>query len=281
MAPVVAIASGKGGTGKTTVAVNMAAASTSPVTLLDCDVEEPNVHLFLKPERTKKERFTVSSPTVDLDACTGCEACREFCRFNAVVVISGKPTFFTDLCHSCGGCAMVCPEKAIHEVPRQVGHVESGVWKHVAVVHGCLDVGEAMSPPLIRQVRARGGRKGTVLIDAPPGTSCPVVTAVQGVDFVVLVTEPTPFGLNDLRMAVDMVRALGSRVGVIVNRADMGDKAVFDFCSAENIPLLGQIPYDRSLAEICSHGKVAAEIVPGYRRLFSSLLEKTIQEAGR
>lgn len=276
----IAVASGKGGTGKTTVATNMAVAYGQPVMLLDCDVEEPNAHLFLKPKWEESSQVFVLNPAFDDDLCSGCGKCLEHCRFNAIGIFGGKPMLFPELCHSCGACVRTCPDGAIHEAPRAIGVVEWGSSGNVRLVHGRLDVGEAKSPPLINEVRRRGG-DGLVIIDAPPGTSCPVIAAVNGADYLVLVTEPTPFGLNDLELAVGMAKVLHLRVGVVVNRADIGDARIRDFCASAGIPILEELAYDAQVARAYSRGEIASLALPDYRRRFAHLLSRIGEEANR
>lgn len=260
----IAIASGKGGTGKTTVAVNLAcvlADNGQTVQYLDCDVEEPNGHIFLKPEITATEPVGIPVPVVDEKKCTGCRKCAEVCQYHAIAVLK-KPLVFAELCHGCGGCALVCPERAIHEENRTIGVVETGRADGVAFVQGRLNVGEPMAPPLIRVVKKKAIANGVAIMDAPPGTSCPVVATVRDADYVLLVTEPTPFGLNDLRLAVKMIRQLEVPHGVIINRADSGDRRVRDFCAGEKIPVLLEIPDDRRVAEAYSRGQMAVRVLP-------------------
>ena len=260
----IAIASGKGGTGKTTVAVNLAcvlADSGQTVQYLDCDVEEPNGHIFLKPEITATEPVGIPVPVVDEKKCTGCRKCAEVCQYHAIAVLK-KPLVFAELCHGCGGCALVCPERAIREENRTIGVVETGRANGVAFAQGRLNVGEPMAPPLIRAVKKKAIAEGVAIMDAPPGTSCPVVATVRDADYVLLVTEPTPFGLNDLRLAVEMIRQLGVPHGVVINRADSGDRRVRDFCMAETIQILLEIPDDRRVAEAYSRGHMAVRVLP-------------------
>ena len=270
----IAIASGKGGTGKTTIAVNLAKSLGENVQLLDCDVEEPNSHIFLHPVISQVEDVNVSIPDVDLSKCTFCGKCQEICQFNAIVVIKNNVLVFPELCHSCAGCWLVCPENCIAQKERVVGVTEEGGNSDVKFVDGRLDVGEVMSPPLIRSVKSKMANNRIVIIDAPPGTSCPVIEAVRGSDFVILVTEPTPFGLHDLVLAVEVVRALGISFGVVINRSDIGDNKVREYCDSENIQILLEIPNDRKIAEAYSRGKIIIDIYPEYRKRFLDLYEK-------
>jgi MinD superfamily P-loop ATPase len=272
----VAVASGKGGTGKTTVAVNLALTLDGPVELLDCDVEEPNAHLFLRPRWTSTRTVSVPVPEVDERLCTACGACGSACRFHAIVSLKTQPLVFPELCHGCGACALACPVRGIREVPRVVGVLESGQSEGIRFVHGRLKVGVAMSGPLIRAVKGEASFSRITLIDAPPGTSCPVVATVRGSDFVLLVTEPTPFGLNDLRLAVGMVRNLGLRFGVVINRADSGDEAVRRYCVSQGVPVLLEIPEDRCLAVAYSRGEPAVSALPRMRALFRELSERLL-----
>ncbi len=279
----VVIASGKGGTGKTTVATNLAvvaAAAEQQVALLDCDVEEPNAHIFLKPKIRERHPVMRLIPVVDEAKCTLCGKCGEICQFSAIVLIGEKVLTYPDLCHACGGCKRVCPVEAITEHPREVGKVEIGSSGPVQFIHGVLDVGEAMSPPVIQAVKQAAPKEGLIIIDAPPGTSCPVIESIRGVDYVVLVTEPTPFGLHDLQLAVEMVRALGLAFGVVINRADSGDDKVRDYCRDNRIPILSEIPDDRRVAEVYSKGEMICAALPDYRQLFQQLLQEIVQKAG-
>lgn len=273
---ILAVASGKGGTGKTTIATNLAflaARTERAVTYLDCDVEEPNGHIFLKPRIAASEPVFVPVPVVDESRCDLCGKCADICQYNAIVVLGKTVLPFPNLCHGCGGCALVCPTGAISETGREVGVVEEGSAGRVRFVHGRLRIGEAMSPPLIRAVKHRIPSDGVAIVDAPPGTSCPVIQAVRGSDFVLLVTEPTPFGLNDLKLAVEMLRALGLPFGVVVNRAGIGSDDVYDYCRKQSIEVLLRLPDDRRIAEAYSRGALALEALPEYRDDFAKLLE--------
>lgn len=271
---IISIASGKGGTGKTTVSTNLACALGSRVELLDCDVEEPNAHLFLKPTIDRSEQVSMPVPLVDLSKCNFCKKCQQICRFNALAVVGKKVLVFAELCHSCGGCMLVCPEGAISETGRELGMLNFGHRDGIGFINGRLRVGEAMSPPLIKQVRAAADPERITLIDAPPGTSCPVIAAMNGTDFVLLVTEPTPFGLHDLKLAVEAVKLLGIPAGLVVNRADLGDEAVFRYAEAEGLPILMTIPFDRSIAKAYSRGHLVVEAMPEWRQHFIDLFEK-------
>jgi MinD superfamily P-loop ATPase len=268
---IISIASGKGGTGKTTVATNLALALGERVELLDCDVEEPNAHLFLKPQIERTERVDTPIPLVDEAKCTFCRKCAEICRFNAIAVVGRQVLVFPELCHSCGGCMAVCPEGAITEIGRELGTVNSGHRGTISFKNGRLRVGEAMSPPLIKKVRAARDPGRITLIDAPPGTSCPVIAAMNGADFILMVTEPTPFGLHDLKLAVEAVKLLGIPCGLVVNRADVGDDKVFAYAREEELPILLTIPFDRRIAEAYSRGETMVEALPEWEPKFLRL----------
>lgn len=277
----VAIASGKGGTGKTTVAVNLAQVIDGPVTLLDCDVEEPNCALFLTPEIEESETVGIPVPHVDEAACTACGECSEFCEFNAIVALGDTPLVFPELCHGCGGCTKVCPELAIQEVERPIGIVERGRAGSIRFVQGRLNVGEAMAPPLIGAVKRAISEDGVTIIDSPPGTSCPVIETVRGCDLVVLVTEPTPFGLQDLVLAVGAMRELRIPIGVVVNRSGVGDGRVIEYCTSQKIPVFLEIPNDRRVAESYSRGQTIIEGVPELRCWFEELFSTITEFQGK
>lgn len=280
----IAVASGKGGTGKTTVATNLAyiaAENGARVAYLDCDVEEPNGALFLQPEIAESQPVLVSIPEVDPALCTECGLCGEICQYSAIVPVKGKILVFPELCHGCGGCWRVCEAGAVNESHRATGRLELGKAGPVLFVHGLLDVGQVMSPPVIRAVKAAAPEADLSIIDAPPGTSCPVIESVRDADFVLLVTEPTPFGLNDLKLAVEMVRVLGLPFGVVINRADSngsGDLShqsdTHAWCRDEEITMLAEIPDDRRVAEAYSRGELIGEVLPEYSSVFSALLAK-------
>jgi MinD superfamily P-loop ATPase len=270
---IISIASGKGGTGKTTLATNLAVALSPRVKLLDCDVEEPNDHIFIRPEITYSERVSVKVPEVDMDKCTLCGRCGDICQFKAVVVVGSSVLTFPELCHSCGGCVEVCPEDTITEVDREMGIFEGGTRNGLEFAHARLDIGQVMAVPFIERVRAAVEPEKLNIIDAPPGTSCPVIGSIKGTDFVILVTEPTPFGLNDLKLAVGVVRILGIPHGIAINRSDLGDTAVKDYAQKEGIPILMEIPFDRRIAEAYSKGKLIVEELPHWKEAFIRLYE--------
>lgn len=274
---IIAVASGKGGTGKTTVSVNLASVARREVQLLDCDVEEPNAHLFLKGALQGSEEVTVPVPEVDDSLCSGCGECSSFCQYRAIASLDTGALTFPELCHGCGGCMRVCPNKAITEKGHRIGVIQTFRAGLISLVHGCLDVGVAMAPPLIRAVKSRV-KDGTVaILDAPPGTSCPVVTTIRDADLVLLVTEPTPFGLHDLKLAVDMIRELKVPYGVVINRVGIGDGRVHAFCHEQGIPVLLEIPDDRQIAESYSRGQLIVDALPEYRPRFELLLSRAME----
>ena len=275
---IISVASGKGGTGKTTVAVNLAL-SIKNVQFLDCDVEEPNAHIFLKPEIKEKFPAFIPIPEVDEAKCNTCGKCREVCAYHAIAVIpsndgeKGSVLIFPHLCHGCGACSLFCPQKAIKEVNKEIGVVEIGMSQDIQFVHGELNVGEIMSPPLIRQVKEHVNSTHTVIIDAPPGTSCPVIAAVRQSDYCVLVTEPTPFGLNDLVLAVEVLRKLKIPFGVVINRSDIGDDKVDQYCQDNKILILLRLPFDRDIALLYSRGIPLVQEKPEYKEKFQKMFE--------
>jgi len=273
---IISVASGKGGTGKTTVAVNLAL-SLKNIQFIDCDVEEPNAHIFLKPRITGEKKASILVPDVDEAKCTYCGKCREVCAYHAIAVLPGSDgkkgsvLIFPHLCHGCGACSLLCPQEAIKEVNKEIGVIEIGEKGDMQFINGRLNIGEAMSPPLIRQVKEYVNSTRTVIIDAPPGTSCPVITAVKGSDFCVLVTEPTPFGLNDLILAVEVLRKLQIPFGVVINRSDLGDGKVDDYCKEASIPVLMRIPFSREIAVSYSEGVPIVEQDASYQDKFINL----------
>jgi MinD superfamily P-loop ATPase len=271
---IISVASGKGGTGKTTVATNLAVSIGGNVRLLDCDVEEPNSHLFIKPVFEYTRIVTTPVPEIDEKKCTLCGKCAEICQFRAIVILGKTVLPFENLCHSCGGCMRACPAGAITWKERALGIIQKGQRNGMGFINGTLRIGEAMSPPLIRKVRAQAGRDGLTIIDAPPGTSCPVITAMKGADFVILVTEPTPFGLHDLKLALGAVRILNIPCGLVINRSDMGDEKVKEYAREESLPVLMEIPFDRGIAESYSRGELIVENMPGWKEKFMGLYQR-------
>ncbi|KAB1443689.1 P-loop NTPase [Pseudodesulfovibrio senegalensis] len=276
----IAIASGKGGTGKTTVATNLAAyfdQQGKSVSFLDCDVEEPNAHFFLTPEWTDERLETVPVPDIDTDACIGeeCRKCIELCRFKALIWMVDSVMAFSELCHGCGLCDLACPAGAIIESHRELGTSVRGTKGNIIFHRGLLRIGEAMAPPLIKKVKARSlaeaGSPDIRILDCPPGATCPVVESLEGTDFAVLVTEPTPFGLNDLKIAVNLLRKLEIPFGVVINRAGMGDDEVEKYLEKESINLLGSLPHSLEAASAYSQGKLLVEALPEYREQIESI----------
>ncbi len=270
---IISVASGKGGTGKTTIAVNLAL-SLENVQLLDCDVEEPNAHIFLKPEITDRETCSVLVPEIDKEKCNYCGKCSQICEFNAIAVFNNNAIIFQELCHSCGLCSLACPEKAITEREREIGIVEKGISNGIEFVHGILNPGEIISPPLISAVKDKINRDKTVIIDAPPGTSCPVIEAIYNSDFCLLVTEPTPFGLYDLRLAVGVLKKLGIPFGVVINREGIPYREVEKFCTKRKIPVLLRISYSQRIAELYSRGIPFVLEMPEWKEKFMDIFDR-------
>ena len=277
----IAIASGKGGTGKTTVSTNLARLLSRHynVQYLDCDVEEPNGHLFLQPIIDDSQQVGIPVPVIDENKCTHCGNCSKLCRFNAIVCLGNATLTFPELCHGCGGCARVCPAGAITETLRSIGVLEKGKSRDIDFVCGRLNIGEAMSPPLIRAVTECANSDSITILDAPPGTSCPVVASLRGADIVVLVTEPTAFGLHDLTLAVDVIRELSQPCCVFINQCDIGDDRVEVFCYEQNIPILGRLPHDRRIAESYSRGELAVDALPEIEAYFDPLINYLLKKA--
>lgn len=271
----IAFASGKGGTGKTTIAVNLAyflARSNQQVQYLDCDVEEPNGHLFLKPEFQTKAPTNVMIPVIDQNKCTFCGKCSSHCQFNALVTLPENVLVFPELCHGCGLCVRICPEGAINEGERAIGFIEKGKGiEGIDFVHGVLNVGEPMAVPIIHEVNRQQKNQHIRIIDAPPGTSCPVVKTIQNVDVVVMVTEPTPFGLHDLKIAVSVAQNLGIPIGVVINRENGEFLPLTAYLSKNNLPVLMVMPEDMEIARHYSQGELLVEALPQYMDQFMEL----------
>lgn len=281
---IITVASGKGGTGKTTVACSMALALSdlAPV-VLDCDVEAPNAHIALQPRLSHREVVSIPIPEVKPELCNACGRCAEVCPYHAVVLLGGKVLVFPELCHGCGSCARNCPEDAIVEVEKPIGVLEGGqAAAGFPFAHGILNIGEPMAVPIIRRLKDWEPASDATLVirDAPPGTACPVVETLRGADFALLVTEPTPFGLHDLRLAADVVQAIGIPAGVVVNRDGVGDEAVTDYCHQSGLPILMRIPLAREIGAAIARGEPLVDAFPEYRPQFSELYARIREQAG-
>lgn len=271
---IITIASGKGGTGKTTLSTNLATFLGKEAQLLDCDVEEPNAHLFLDIKWDEKQTVTAVIPEVDEEKCSHCGECGEICQFKAIAPLESTVLVFPELCHSCRGCFLVCPEDAIKEGSRELGVLETGHFNSTEFTHGRLRIGEAMAPPLIKKVKERIKPDKIAILDAPPGTSCPVVNTMMDSDYIVLVTEPTPFGLHDLKLAVGVTKKLGIPCGIVINRHGIGDNKVEQWAENQEIPVLLKIPFDRKVAEIYAEGKLLVEELPEWSGMMKDLITK-------
>ncbi len=265
---IIGIASGKGGTGKTTVAVNLAYVRER-VHYMDCDVEGPNGHLFLKPEIDSERDSNILVPELIKDRCTYCGVCAEVCAYNAIFVAENNWTLFRELCHGCGSCTYFCPEKALKEVPVSIGTIREGRRGNIIFTGGELNIGEAMSPPLIRDVKRRMNREMDVIIDAPPGTTCPAIEGIKDSDFVILVAEPTSFGLEDLKLMVEVVKKLNIPFGIFLNKKGMGGEGIIEsFAESENIEIVGELPFDRTIGELTSRGEIISRVDDKYKEIF-------------
>lgn len=264
------VASGKGGTGKTSVAVNIAV-SIGDAQLIDCDVEEPNAHLLLHPKIVSEEPVYTLVPSINEELCDHCGKCSTFCQYKAIFAVGEIILILQELCHGCGGCILVCPKGAINEGKHKIGAIKRGHKDNLELIYGELEVGEPMATPLIRQLKRRIDKSRNVILDAPPGASCPVIETVKGVDYCILVTEPTPFGLHDLKIIVQVLEDMSIPFGVVINRAGIGDRKVYDYCREKNIPILLKIPYDRRIAELYSRGIPFSLEMTEYREKFRDL----------
>ena len=273
---IISVASGKGGTGKTTVATNIAL-SIGKVQFLDCDVEEPNANIFLHATIKEHEDVSVSIPEINKEKCDYCGKCSEFCAYNALAVVRSNVLVFPELCHSCGGCELVCPKDAIRWKERIIGRVEHGQTKSVDFYHGLLNIGEVQAIPVIKALKRKIDKNKNVVIDVPPGTSCPVIESITGSDYCILVTEPTPFGLHDLKLAVEVVRHMGIPFGVIINRDGIGDQRVEVYCQKEQIPVLLKIPERQKIALLYSKGIALVKEAHEWHEMFN-LVFRRIQD---
>ena len=267
---IISIASGKGGTGKTTVATNLAL-SLEGVQLIDCDVEEPNANIFLNATMHERKEISVDIPKIDKILCDFCGKCSEFCMYNALAVVPTDVLVFPELCHSCGGCKLVCPRDAISWDKRAVGVIEHGTTRGMDFYHGLLNVGEIQAIPVIKALKQKIKKDKQVILDAPPGTSCPVIETVNSSDYCILVTEPTPFGLHDLKLAVEVIRHLKIPFGVIINRDGIGYSKVEDYCQKENVSIVMKIPYSEKIANLYSKGIPFVTELPEWRQRFCNL----------
>ncbi len=270
----IAVASGKGGTGKTLISTSLALSIGKNVQFLDCDVEEPNAYIFLKPKIEKTENVSVLVPEVDYEKCNFCGKCSEVCEYNAIVVAKNKVLIFPELCHSCGGCILLCPQQAFKEKERLIGKIETGGSEGIEFVSGILNVGEAMPVPMVSAVKKKIKENKTVIIDASPGTSCPVVGAVKGSDYCILVTESTPFGLSDLKLAVEVLIKMKIPCGVVINKYDPAYPDTEIYCKQKNIPVLLKIPEERKIAEAYSRGEPLIKTLPEYKEKFIELFKE-------
>lgn len=271
----IAVLSGKGGTGKTTVAVSMALVIPGSQ-YIDCDVEEPNGFLFLKPEIKESTSVTVLVPEVDQNLCALCGACAKICQFNAIAVTKKRVLVFPELCHHCGACSLACQAYAISEIERTIGVIESDAGNRF--IQGRLIIGEPVGVPIISALKKRINPNRTAILDCSPGASCAVVRSIEGCDYALLVTEPTPFGLHDLKIAVGLVKKMGIRAGVVLNKAGLNDQLILDYCNQEDLPVMLVIPYSRKIAENYAHGILPASISPGWKDQFSMLYWRIGQE---
>lgn len=284
---IIAVASGKGGTGKTTVAVSLAQFLSEggefPVLITDADVEAPNAHIFLKPDFKEHKEVNQLVPQVNQDFCNGCGICADVCQFNAIVLLRNKPKVFPALCHGCGSCTLQCPENAIEEIPHPIGRLDRGSSNaDLRLRQGLLNEGEPMAVPVITALKKWQDQPESriEIRDSPPGASCPVVEALRGADYILLVTEPTPFGLHDLKQALQVTRELGLKAGVIINRVSLGEEDIQGFCLENDVPVVMEIPLERKIGEGLARGKALLEIVPEFRSRFVALWQ-TIQVSGR
>ena len=282
----IAVLSGKGGTGKTLLSVNMAATSKS-ATYIDCDVEEPNGYLFFKPEEIVEENVSVKIPEVNKELCSGCRKCVDFCKFNALAFIKKAPIVFGDICHSCGGCSLLCPENAITEKDKVIGKIEKGKSQGIDIYTGILNTGEVSGVPIIeklleetRKSSSNGeisnnieGNEKLSIIDCPPGSACIVMESIKDADFCVLVAEPTAFGAHNLEMVYELVSLFGKPFGVVLNKCLDGENPSEEFCKEKGIKILGRVPFEKELGELNSNAKIAARESERYNKLFKNILE--------
>lgn len=275
----IAVLSGKGGTGKTLVSVNLAAVARHSI-YVDCDVEEPNGHLFFKPTGIKNEKVTIKIPVVDEDLCLGCRKCVDFCKFNALASIISKLIVFDDICHSCGGCIMLCPNKALTEKDKVIGELNTGISEEVKAISGILNTGETSGIPIIKQLLKKiSEEKALTLIDCPPGSACIVMESIRDADYCILVAEPTIFGLHNLQMVYELVKLFNKPHGVVINKSMENESLIENFCEKNRVKILSKIPYDSELGTLNSNGEIASRKSSKYNKLFSTLLQTVVMEA--
>lgn len=272
----ITVSAGKGGTGKTTVATNLALALRKEydVEFLDCDVEEPDAGIFLKPDFESSQPVNIRIPEVSDETCTYCGQCSDACEFNAIATFGENVLVYPELCHGCGLCSLVCPVDAITERDKKIGEIRMGRAGAIDYYEGDLIVGEPMATPIIKELKKRTSHNRISILDSPPGTACPVIESLHGSDFALLVTEPTPFGLHDLKLSVDVAREIGVPVGVVINRDGIGDANVERYCKEENIPILLKIPNDREIAELYSNGIPFLDRLNGWEEKFFQLFKR-------
>ena len=277
---IIAVASGKGGTGKTTVSTNLAL-SLKNIQFLDCDVEEPNANIFIQANIKQSEKVVMQIPKINDDKCDYCGKCSDFCAYNALAVVPSKALVFPELCHSCGGCKIVCPKSAISWDNRVIGKIEHGKTRDIEFFHGLLNVGEIQAVPVIKNLKRKISKNKNVIIDVPPGTSCPVIESISGSDYCILVTEPTPFGMYDLKLAVEVVRHMKIPFGVIINRDGIGDKKVEKYCKSENIPILLKIPERKKIAHLYSKGIALVNESHEWHEMFALVFDSIQKEVNK
>ncbi len=270
----IAVLSGKGGTGKTTIATNLAANKKNSI-LIDTDVEEPNSHIFMKPNIEENIAVKVNYPVVDTDKCTLCGKCGTFCRYNAILPAKNNVLVFEEICHDCGGCELVCPTGAISYKQREIGKIHCGKTKYdINMKYGDLNVGEVSGVRIIEKLKDMTKNEEVVFIDSPPGTSCATVAAIEDIDFAVIVTEPTPFGVSDMKMVVEMLRRMNIKFGVVINKAGLGDDEIYDYCKSENIDILEEIPFDEKIAKLYASGDLLSYEIESYKEKIMTILSK-------
>ncbi|MHB1314531.1 MAG: nucleotide-binding protein [Christensenellales bacterium] len=274
----IAVLSGKGGTGKTLVSVNLAAAAQS--VYIDCDVEEPNGHLFFKPEGLQKEEISVRIPKVNKDLCNGCRKCVDFCKFNALAYVQNNLLVFDDVCHSCGGCVLLCAQKALSEQEKVIGYIQKGSSDNAIVYSGVLNTGEASGIPIIRKLMERNRNESCLtFVDCPPGSACIVMECIKNADYCIFVTEPTLFGVHNTAMVYELVKIFGKPYGAILNKCLGTENLAEEFCQKNDMKVLGRIPYDKDLGLINSNAQIAARVSEEYNAMFMNLLQSVLREA--